>query len=117
MDCLNQLLKKLNMENVEELYYWKDRKSWQNRFPYRLIQSLNIIRPTVFYCVNNIPLILFFDFSYEKKRNNIHRQAWNLNQAPVIFVIKERDIDIYNSFFFDIKRNRLKSLQNIDDFS
>ena len=58
----------------------------------------------------NSPIILFFENIDEEHEKIIHKQVWNFNQAPIIFIIKHNRVLIYNGFDFDKKESFLKKI-------
>lgn len=75
--------------------------------------KLKLIQPDAIYIFNNRPFILFFDLSSDnnkERENDIHKKVWSFDNSPIVFVIKELDIKIYNAFNY-IKKN--KALEEI----
>ena len=75
--------------------------------------KLELINPDAYYSFNSKPYILFFDLSYEmdsQREDEIHKQVWSFDSAPVIFIIKKGDIEVYNAFYYQKERNRLERL-------
>ena len=65
MNFLENLLKKLNLYDKQELFFYDD-KSWENLFDDWEVRIFNIIKPTAFYKIlnsdsANSPIILFFE--------------------------------------------------------
>src|SRR3989339_481831 len=119
-NSLNNLLIKLKLNDKKELYYFKDKYKWLNKFSFTITNTINIIKPNAFFCMKDQLFILFFENIDDEKEKNIHKQVWNFNNAPIIFVIKQSQIYIYNGFIFDKKKSKLKILEkeeNLDNFS
>lgn len=97
---------------------WKDKVS----FPSRLLHLLdnNDILKTLdaFFCFDNKPLILFFADCKDKKA--LHKAIWNLNEAPIVIVIENNVVEIYNGFSLNKNTEFLESIGNeekLTDFS
>ena len=62
------------------------------------------IKPDAFYVFNNQPFVLFFDLTSNtdlEKENEIHKKVWSFDNAPVIFVIKDTEVKVYNALNFE----------------
>jgi len=99
---LNKLLQKIGIANNEYLSKLDD-KQWKLKVPYRLQKGLKEIKPDAFFVQENKLLILFFDFTEGRDDNEkeLFEKIWNLGGTPIVFVIKNDDIEIYNGFSFD----------------
>ena len=52
-------------------------------FPNRVIRLIeNVICPDAFFCVDNKPLILFYDNPADKSL--LHKRIWNFNESAII---------------------------------
>lgn len=97
---------------------WKDKVS----FPSRLLHLLdnNDILKTIdaFFCFDNKPLVFFFSDCKDKKA--LHKAIWNLNEAPIVIVIENNVVEIYNGFSLNKNTEFLESIGNeekLTDFS
>ncbi|MCT4235554.1 N-6 DNA methylase [Elizabethkingia anophelis] len=113
------LLEKLDLYNKDGLFFYDDLNDKITDFlPIRLKEVFSEqIKPDAFFCINNEPLILFF----EKKRDlgTLEKQIWNLNQSPVIFINISNQWLIKNGFKFLESTGELDTLtsnKNIKDF-
>lgn len=113
------LLEKLNLFDKNGLFFYGDLTNTITDFlSIRLKEVfLEQIKPDAFFCINNEPLILFFD----KKRdlNLLEKQIWNLNQSPAIFINDGNEWLIKNGFKFLESTKRLETLtttKNLTDF-
>ncbi len=116
MTRLNQLLEKLGINKSDYLLTLEDNK-WKKEVPCRLQKGLEKINPDCFFIQKNRPVALFFDFSKEEneKRKKIPEQIWNLGGVPVIFIINNDILEIYNGFSFDEKNRSLEKITNINN--
>src|SRR4030042_3477290 len=106
MENLEQILKKLGF--IESKYLFKEGK-WKREVPFRLEKGLEKINPDYLFAQENKPVALFFDFS-KKEREHIFKDIWNLGGVPVVFVVKNGEVDIYNGFSFDVKNKFLEKI-------
>lgn len=116
---LNSLLETLNLSNKDGLYFYGDLSKKKTDFLSIRVKEtfLEHLKPDAFFCINNEPLILFF----EKKRDleTLERQIWNFNQSPTIFIHDDSQWLIKNGFKFLESTKRLDTLtsnKNIKDF-
>lgn len=82
-------------------------------FSSEIEKKLNLIEPDAFFVFNNQPYILFFDLtgSFDSLRESrIHKQVWSFDHSPVIFIVKDDQIEIFNAFNYDKKTNRLQKI-------
>lgn len=105
MTALKQLIRRLRLDiKLDEggLFYLED-NAWKNKLPYRLNKGLKEICPDAFFVQNGKPLVLFFDFTKEQHgdEKELFKKIWNLGGVPIVYVIKDNDIEIYNGFSFD----------------
>ncbi|EQB92811.1 N-6 DNA methylase [Elizabethkingia anophelis] len=116
---LHSLLETLNLSDKDGLYFYDDLNNNITDFlPIRLKEVFfEQIKPDAFFCINNEPLLLFFD----KKRdlNILEKQIWNFNQSPAIFINDGNQWIIKNGFKFLESTKRLDTLttaKNLTDF-
>lgn len=116
---LKSLLEKLDLSGKDGLYFYDDLSNKKTDFLSIRLKDVFFeqIKPDAFFCINNEPLILFF----EKKREleTLEKQIWNLNQSPAIFIHDGIQWLIKNGFKFLESTKRLDTLtssKNIKDF-
>lgn len=113
-NSLKNLLNQLNLvENNAVFFRNKEDGEVFNLFPSDIRKKLDILNPDAFYVFNNQPLILFFDFTLitnEFRENEIHKQVWSFDNAPIIFIIKGSEIKIYNALNYIKKENSLEEI-------
>lgn len=76
-------------------------------------KKLNIIKPDAFFVFNHQPLVLFFDLTSNTDKDReaeIHKQVWSFDTSPIIFVIKDAEIKVYNALNYH-KREGLKEIK------
>ena len=121
---LEDIYKKLDLAGKDCLVRNKDH--WQEKveFPSRIKRLLEkndaLGAFDAFFCFDNKPLIMF----YENPRDidALHKAIWNFNEAPVVIVVEQSQVRIYNGFQLlkDPGPKRLELLGdggNLDDFS
>ncbi|MDR2754283.1 MAG: SAM-dependent methyltransferase [Planctomycetaceae bacterium] len=107
---LNEIFRKLDINTANGLYYTNDVK-WKSelQFPNRVIRLLeNNIKPDAFFCIDNKPLILFFENSTDK---DLHKKIWNFNESPIVIIVQNDTVEIFNGFKYE---KELKSLAKIE---
>ncbi len=79
-------------------------------------KSLEKIKPDAVYHFDKQPMILFFDYSQKElsaeRETEIHKQAYNYDK-PVIFILKNNEVHIFNAFSYH-KENGLSSIDQND---
>ena len=95
--------------------HWKKDTSFPNRVK-RLIELK--IRPDAFFCFDNKPMILFF---YNPTNiRELHEAVWNFNECPIVIIVQNDVIDIFNGFnyFGNLKAlERLGGVEKLTDFT
>jgi hypothetical protein len=74
---------------------------YNNSMPERISKILlETIKPDAVFCIDNKPIILFFDQTQNKTRDLkvLFKIIWNSNEIPIVFVVNDTAIDIYNGF-------------------
>ncbi len=115
---LNQLLDFLNLSGKDGLFSNADLLNFKTDFLLnRLKDSLLKINPDYFFCINNEPLILFFD--KPKNLEELQKQIWNFNQSPAIFINSGKEWVVKNGFKLLDNKTDLETIvesKNISDF-
>jgi hypothetical protein len=107
MNSIKVICEQLGFSKDNGLFFFRD-KNWRNLFSQKTEYALEKIKPDAFYCFNNEPLILFFD--YPEYESEIHKKCWNFNKAPIIFINTRSGLKIYNGFSFDTQKGLLHIL-------
>jgi hypothetical protein len=112
---LKNLLNQLNLiENEAVFFRNKEAGKTFDAFSSDIKKNLNNIQPDAFFVFNKQPLILFFDLSElddSKKEIEIHKKVWSFDISPVIFVIKNTEIKVYNALNYIKKEKSLEELK------
>ncbi|MDR2835775.1 MAG: hypothetical protein LBV69_06190, partial [Bacteroidales bacterium] len=83
-------------------------------FSSELKQKLDSICPDAYYVFNKTPLVLFFDATQPEtavRIKEIHKQVWSFDYSPIIFVVTDKDIEVYNAFQYIKKESKLERLE------
>lgn len=120
MKLLQKKIEQLGFTLNNGLHIYEERSSWSDLSP-RTRHIIDIIKPYAFYCIDQKPFILFFDYSLkdEYDRKELDIKIWN-SQTPVIIIEKDNYVEIKNGFLLDKKKKELSVLtkkENIDMFS
>lgn len=110
---LNKLLTELDLISNDSVSFSDEKNKW-DVFSSETAKKLGKINPDAIYIFNNLPFILFFDLSNisdVEREKNIHKQVWSFDQAPLVFVIKDTEVKIYNAFAYE--KGQRKGLQEI----
>lgn len=114
---IDSVLEKLNLLDKDGLFYLSEIKLNEfNIVSNRIKETLLKLQPNAIFCINNEPLILFFD--NPQNIDLLEKQIWNFNQTPIVFIISQNQIQIKNGFNF-VKNTGLNDLtdsNNISDF-
>jgi hypothetical protein len=119
MSGLNEVLGRLGLDTSNGLYYTAN-ESWKKiQFPSRIKRFFSEIPPDAFFCVDNKPLVLFFENPSDV--NKLHKAIWNFNESPIAIIIYDNKIDVFNGFKLSDKLNglldRIGGLDKIDEFN
>lgn len=114
---IDSVLEKLNLLDKDGLFYLSEIKLNEfNIVSNRIKETLLKLQPNAIFCINNEPLILFFD--NPQNIDLLEKQIWNFNQTPIVFIISQNQIQIKNGFNFvkNTGLNNLTDSNNISDF-
>ncbi|MFC2155137.1 class I SAM-dependent DNA methyltransferase [Acidobacteriota bacterium] len=117
MNSLSSLYQRLGLNKENGLFEFTD-VGWRGNLSQKIEYAFDKIKPNAFFCFNNEPLLFFFENPGDEKE--IHRQCWNLNKVPVIFINTKSQLKIFNGFSFDNKTGLLSKLaeeSELDRFS
>ena len=91
---INRIFEILNLNKENGLIVLNE-SDWKGQLPQRTENIIeNIIKPHALFLFNNEPFIIFFDNPTNEEL--IFKQCWNLNQTPIIFIIRDDEVEIYN---------------------
>lgn len=109
---LDTLIKNLKLGESPNLLYLPEIQNGTKKLPLRDKNVLNLIKPYATFLLNSRPFILFFDKpKSENDRLRIHREVWNF-QTPIVFIVEEGQIEIYNGLSLKKDKTRLKKILN-----
>ncbi len=110
MKHLNQIFEKLNLSKEKGLYLANEprEKLFSNRVE-RLLE--NTIKPDAFFCIDNKPFILFFENLGRNKKEKL-RNIWNFNESPIVIILEQGIVEIFNGFEYLSKTETLKLFGN-----
>jgi hypothetical protein len=120
MNTLNNIFRALNIDEKNGLYYVNDKK-WKSelQFPSRIARLLESdIMPNAFFCVNNKPLILFFENPTNVKE--LHKKIWNFNESPIVIISQSNAVEIFNGFKYEKELMSLAKIggdEKLNDFT
>lgn len=114
---LEQLYQELNFIDKKEFVRFSNlSKNSFDDLSLRYKNALEEMKPEAIFCLQNEPLILFFNLensnNVDEDISKIHRQAWNFDKAPVVVISTSSDIIFYNAFDFDTNEHKLSVLTN-----
>ena len=117
MWSFSSLLEKLNLSKADGLFYYEDLLS--NKTDFLSVRTKDIlqnhVKPNAFFCINNEPVILFFDKNDDIIE--IQKIIWNFNLSPAIFINNGNEWIIKNGFKLLDNKSELDTLSNnITDF-
>lgn len=112
-NSLYSFLSQLKLEN-NVIFKDKETNNYSVDFHKDIKQRIVSIEPDAVYVFNSQPLILFFDLTEkEKDLDELYKKVWSFDNTSIIFLIKERDIEVFNALNY-IKDKNLNKLEKID---
>lgn len=107
---LNSILEILNLSDKDGLFFYENLNDKKTDFLSIRVKEtlLEYLKPSAFFCINNEPLILFFDEKRDLEK--LEKQIWNFNQTPVIFINENDQWIIKNGFKLLETNKRLETL-------
>jgi hypothetical protein len=117
---LNEIFDKLDINPKNGLLMLSN-SLWDKEidFPIRIKRLLNnIIKPNAIFCLDNKPLILFFENPTNRKE--LYKQIWNFNESPIVIIVEKGVVEIFNGFEYKKELESLTSIGNeklLDDFA
>jgi len=120
MKKIEDIFKHLNLDRSNGLYItsdglWEKEISLPNRV--KEILKKKEITPYAFFCLDNKPLLLFFQKPPNKKK--LHKSIWNFNECPIVIIIEKDVVEIYNGFYLEKNSGLLKKIggeEKLNDF-
>ena len=119
---LDKLYERLGFNEDNGLH--KSGKELPN-YPSRIKIALKKIDYDSIYNIENKPVIIFKQLTrtddLEEKIENLHKDVWNLNETPILFIVLDNEYRIYNGYIFDKEKNniwkRITNNKDLDEFS
>jgi hypothetical protein len=107
MQSLEKIFKDLGLNSENGLYKKMEKLP---DYPSRIKIPLESINYDAIFDLDKKPMIIFksFDLYFKNAKKEIysfHKQIWNLNETPVLFIILKDEIQIYNGFIFNKTEN------------
>lgn len=94
---------------------WRSKVSFPSRLMH-LLENNDLLKTLdAFFCFDNKPLILFFAGYNDKKA--LHKAIWNLNEAPIVIVIENNAVEIYNGYNLNKETELLERIGGADNLS
>lgn len=116
---LKNLLNQLNLiENKAVFFREEEDGEGFNGFSTDLNKKLELIKPDAFYVFNKQPFILFFDLTSNVdtgRESEIHKQVWSFDNSPIVFVIKNSEVKVYNALSYSKKEESLDEIKLSQD--
>ncbi|MBA0884593.1 Eco57I restriction-modification methylase domain-containing protein [Flavobacterium undicola] len=114
MNPLKNILNQLDLiENKAVFFRDKEEGGIFNSFSSDVNKKLEDIKPDAFYVFNNQPFVLFFDLTSNSdinRESEIHKKVWSFDNSPIIFVINDTEVKVYNALNFE----KHKGLEEIE---
>ena len=113
MKLITTLLNKIGISNENDNYHIFHGRLWKKKIPVRLHKGLAEIKPHSFLLHENKIIALFFVFTPNDNIDfkALFKKIWNLRGTPIVFIITEDILDIYNGFSFDTKTSLFDKLK------
>ncbi len=116
---LKNLLNQLDLIENKAVFF-RDEEDGEgfNGFSTDLNKKLELIKPDAYYVFNKQPFILFFDLTSSKsleRESEIHKQVWSFDNSPIVFVIKDSEVKVYNALSYSKKEESLDEIKLSQD--
>lgn len=114
---LKSLLETLKLSDKDGLFFYEDLNNNKTDFLSIRVKEtlLEYLKPDALFCINNEPLILFFEGQRDTEK--LEKQIWNFNQTPVIFINDKNQWVIKNGFKLLETNKKLDTLTNTSSIS
>ncbi|MDR0304681.1 MAG: hypothetical protein LBH98_07960 [Chitinispirillales bacterium] len=115
---LDNLLAQLELKDSGAVFFINKENKFDVLLHFDVQKKLELIKPDAIYVFNKQPFILFFDLTNENNEEietDIHKKVWSFDNSPVIFVIKDKDISVYNALNYTQKDNSLEKIDISDE--
>ncbi len=118
MKNLEAIFDRLGMNKQNGLYLTAE-NNWKEILPERIKWLLtDKLKPEAFFCIDNKPLVLFYNSPQNKKE--LFKAVWNFNESPVVIINEPASVEIFNGLSYLKEKETLDKLENesrLNDFS
>lgn len=108
MTSLNDIHKKLGLTIENGLCITSDNKVTNFKKLEKLFEDPVLQKPHSVFSVGDKPFILFYENLY--KPELIFKSIWNLNEAPIVIILQNNTVEIYNGFKYLKEQSSLAKL-------
>jgi len=115
---LDKLLIQLELKNSGTIFFRRENNKYTDVLNFDIQKKLELIKPDAIYVFNKQPFILFFDLTNitdVTREHDIHKKVWSFDNSPIIFVIKDKDINVYNALNYIKKKETLEKVDLPDN--
>ena len=108
----NSLISLLTELELQDIVFYRD-KQYSSVLHFDIKDKLELINPDAVYIFNNQPFILFFDLANNEsseREEDIHKKVWSFDNSPIVFVVKDDEIKVYNALNYIKENNRLEEI-------
>jgi len=117
-NALNNLLFHLGLKDSGVVFFKNEEDKFDAPLHFETQKKLELIKPNAIYVFHKRPFILFFDLTSPtdaERESDIHKKVWSFDNSPIIFIIKNKDISIYNALNYVKKDNCLEKVDMPND--
>jgi len=118
MQGLNKIFDRLGMNSQNGLYLTA-KNNWKGLLPARIEWLFkDQLKPVAFFCVDNKPIVLFYDSPRNKEE--LFKAIWNFNESPIIIINESNSVEIFNGLSYLKDKKTLEKLADeskLNDFS
>ncbi|ODS36088.1 MAG: hypothetical protein A7316_10345 [Candidatus Altiarchaeales archaeon WOR_SM1_86-2] len=117
MENLKGIFKSLGMNDSNGLHIHSENDQMEF-LPARTAKLIKKLNPRAFFCIDNKPLVLFYDSPENKEE--LFKNIWNFNESPIVIVNEPDSVDIFNGLSYLKEERTLEKLEEeskLDAFS
>lgn len=110
MKDLKGIFDRLGMNGQNGLFLTAENR-WSGRLPARVEWLLkDKLKPEAFFCINNKPIVLFYDSP--KNKEELFKAIWNFNESPVVIINEPNTVEIFNGLSYLRDEKTLEKLED-----
>lgn len=110
MKELKKIFDCLGMDEQNGLFLTAGNK-WEGMLPARVEWLLkDKLKPEAFFCINNKPVVLFYDSPQNKEL--LFKAIWNFNESPVVIINEPNTVEIFNGLSYLREEKTLGKLED-----